>query len=462
MRDRKPVSDFCISSRKRRIVIIGNGISGITCARHLRKRDNSAHITIISGEAAHFYSRTALMYIYMGHMKYEHTKPYSDKFWEENSLNLIHDWVAHVDFEQKRLHLKQQEPLEYDILILALGSRSISFAWPGQHLKGVQGLYNYQDLEAMEAATKSCKRAVVVGGGLIGIEMAEMLRSRNIPVTLLVREREFWDNVLPQEEAQLVGRHIREHHIDLRLGTELEKILDDGAGNVRAVVTKDGAEISCQFVGLAVGVSPNIELVRNTALEVNKGILVDAYFATNIPHVFAIGDCAEYRTPPASRRAVEQVWYTGRMHGETLAHNLIHTPVVYKPGPWFNSAKFLDIEYQTYGQVPQQWKEPVQSFYWEHQQGRKCFRALFDTNTRQLLGVNAFGLRLRHEFFDEALRKEYTIEEVLEQLHNASFDPEFYDQHHAEILQAYNKVFKASLQKQKKIYRKGLLGIFGL
>ncbi|MCJ8163210.1 FAD-dependent oxidoreductase [Pontibacter sp. E15-1] len=461
MKETKAIGDFCTNGKGSRIVIIGNGISGITCARHLRKRDSAAQITIVSGETEHFFSRTALMYIYMGHMKYAHTKPYEDWFWEKNRLCLVHDWVTQVDFEQKQLQLKQQEPIPYDTLILALGSKTNKFGWPGQDLKGVQGLYSFQDLESMEAHTQNCARAVVVGGGLIGIEMAEMLRSRKIPVTFLVREQRFWDNVLPKEEAELVGRHIREHHIDLRLGEELDSILEDEAGNVRAVMTKAGEEIPCQFVGLTAGVSPNIDLVKNTALEVNKGILVDAFFATNIPDVYAIGDCVEYRTPPPLRRPVEQVWYTGRMHGETLARTIAAEPVPYKPGPWFNSAKFLDIEYQTYGQVPNTWEEPVDSFYWEHPDGKKCFRALFNSESRQLQGINAFGLRLRHAFFDEALQQHTPVEAVMERLQEANFDPEFYDRFHPQILQAFNTQFGTSL-KPKKNKKKGLLAIFGL
>ncbi len=461
MKEEKLIGEFCIRSKARHVVIIGNGIAGITCARHLRKRDSSSRITIVSGETEHFFSRTALMYIYMGHMKYAHTKPYEDWFWEKNRLSLLHDWVTLIDFEKKELQLKGQELLKYDILVLALGSKPNLFGWPGQELKGVQGLYSYQDLQNMEASTTACERAVVVGGGLIGIEMAEMLLSRHIPVTFLVREQEFWDNVLPVEEAQLVGRHIREHHIDLRLGEELDKIQDDGNGNVNAIVTKAGEEIPCQFVGLTVGVSPNISLVRDTQLEINKGILVNEHFATNIPNVFAIGDCAEYRTPPPLRRSIEQVWYTGRMHGETLAHNLAHEPVPYQPGPWFNSAKFLDIEYQTYGLVTNKWEEPLISFYWEHPDGKKCLRLLFDKNTRQVQGVNAFGIRLRHDFFDKALQNNITVEQVMEQLHKTNFDPEFYDRHYEEILQAFNAKFGTSLRLPVKSKKKSLLALLG-
>jgi NADPH-dependent 2,4-dienoyl-CoA reductase/sulfur reductase-like enzyme len=443
------------------IVIIGNGIAGITCARHIRKQDSEVKITIISGETEHFFSRTALMYIYMGHMKYHHTKPYEDHFWEKNRLDLVHDWVTEIDVENKSLKLKQTEPIKYDSLVLALGSKYNKFGWEGQDLKGVQGLYSYQDLEEMEANTQNCQRAVIVGGGLIGIEMAEMLRSRDIPVTFLVREKEFWNNILPDEEAKLVGRHIREHHIDLRLETELDKIIDDGTGRVKSVITKSGEEISCQFVGLGVGVSPNVELLKNTSIEVDRGILVDEYFATNIPDVYAIGDCIEYRTPPPNRPKVEQVWYTGRMHGETLAYNLTNKPVSYQPGPWFNSAKFLDIEYQTYGVVPCIWKHPVASFYWEHPEGKVCFRALYEGDSKKILGVNSLGFRLRHEYFDEILQRGGTVEEVLSQLHIASFDQEFAEDHHQDILNNFESQTGTKLSPFKK-KKKGILGLFGL
>ena len=434
----------------RRIVIIGNGVAGVTCARHIRKRDSAAQITLISGESEHFFSRTALMYVYMGHLTFGHTKPYETWFWGKNRLQLVHDWVTHIDFEQKTLHLQQQPPLLYDTLILATGSVPVKYGWPGQDLKGVQGLYSLQDLEEMEVNTRNCQRAVVVGGGLIGIELAEMLRSRHIPVTFLVREENFWGNVLPVQEAQLVNRHVLEHHIDLRLIHELKEIRDDGTGRVNGVVASTGEQIDCGFVGISVGVSPNIALVKDTALETDRGILVDEYFATNMPGVYAIGDCAEQRTPPPGRRRIEQTWYTGRMHGETLAYSLTEKRVPYRPGPWFNSAKFLDIEFQTYGVVPAAWGEELQSLYWEHPGGRICFRAVFNPETKAVTGVNAFGMRLRHAFFDRAIKEGWAIEKVLQQMEEADFNPEFYDRHHPDIIRAYNEQFGTSLRPKKK------------
>ena len=101
------------------IVIIGNGIAGITAARHIRKKSND-RITVISGETDHFFSRTALMYIYMGHMKYEHTKPYEDWFWTKNKIDLVKGWVQAIDFDKKILHLDTDD-INYDQLIIASG-----------------------------------------------------------------------------------------------------------------------------------------------------------------------------------------------------------------------------------------------------------------------------------------------------------------------------------------------------
>ena len=425
------------------VVIIGNGISGVTAARHIRKR--SGHrISIISSETEHFFSRTALMYIYMGHMKYEHTKPYEDRFWKKNRIELVKEHVASIDTHTKELHFQSGGKTTYDILIIATGSHSNRFGWPGQDAKGVQGLYSYPDLQRMEENTRGIQQAVVVGGGLIGIEMAEMLLSRNIHVTFLVREPAFWSNVLPLPEALLISQHIRSHHIDLKLETELTEIQAGENGVVASVSTSKGETIPCQFVGLTVGVSPVIDFLKGAAINTNRGVVVNEYLETNIPDVYAIGDCVERSYELPGRRAIEQVWYTGRMMGEVVAQTICGEKTRYAPGPWFNSAKFIDIEYQTYGQVGNELKENESEFYWEHPDGNKCVHMIWDRNSKKFVGINSFGIRLRHECFDRWLREERTILQVIDALEEANFDPEFFKQHEATIREAFYQNFPES------------------
>jgi len=418
------------------IVIIGNGISGITAARHIRKRSDF-RITVISGESKYFFSRTALMYIYMGHMKFENIKPYEDYFWKKNKIDLVMDQVERVDAPLKLLRLKSGNQITFDQLIIATGSTSNKFGWPGQNLRGVQGLYSFQDLELMEQQTKAIKRAVIVGGGLIGVEMAEMLRSRNIAVTFLVREKEFWNNVLPIQEAALISQHVRDHHIDLKLETELRAINGDDEGRVKEVITNHGETIPCQFVGLTVGVSPNISFLAGSGIEVKSGVLVNQFLETNIPDIYAIGDCVERTYDLPDRKSIEQVWYTGRMMGEVVAQTICGDKTAYEPGPWFNAAKFFDIEYQTFGYVSNELQPDEDEYYWEHPLRSKAMHFVWNKNSDVFKGINTFGIRLRHECFDRWLREGRSIQYVMAHLEEANFDPEFFVRHETEIASSF-------------------------
>ena len=407
------------------IVIIGNGITGITCATNIRKLDPLAQITVVASESEHFFARTALMYIYMGHMKYEHTKPYEDWFWAKNRITLVKGHVNYIGAEFKAITLDDGRMLHYSRLIIASGSKPNRFDWPGQDLQGVQGLYSLQDLNNMELNTKGISEAVIVGGGLIGIEMGEMLLSRGIKVHFLVREDNYWSNILPKDEAQLISRHVREHHINLLLNTELKEIIGDENGKVRCVITSSGDTISCQFVGLAVGVSPNIELLKNSGIDAKRGILINEYQETNIAGIYAAGDCAEFRFPELKSPAVEQLWYTGKMQAEALAKTICGQRTAYRRGIWFNSAKFLDIEYQTYGQMLANLDDDQETFYWEHPEGKKSFRVTFNKNDRSLVGFNFLGIRFKQAVAEDWILNKKTVDICISELKEGWFDPEF-------------------------------------
>ena len=189
------------------VVIIGNGIAGITAARHIRKFSDK-QITVISAETDYFFSRTALMYVYMGHLKFEHTQPYENRFWKKNRIDLKQAYIEEVDFKNKKLFSAVGEEIAYDQLILATGSVTNFRGWKGQEIDGVQGLVSKQDLELLEKNSTNLTHAVIVGGGLIGVELAEMLHTRKIEGSMLVREPHFWGSVLPKEEGKLIRLHI--------------------------------------------------------------------------------------------------------------------------------------------------------------------------------------------------------------------------------------------------------------
>ena len=407
----------------RHVVIVGNGITGITAARFVRKLSD-ARITVISAETDHFYARTALMYLYMGHMRYRDIKPYEDDFWAKNRINLVRGYASKVHPDSQRIELANDRDILYDTLLLATGSQPNMFGWPGQNLNGVQGLYGIPDLVTMERWTQGIRHAVVVGGGLIGIEMAEMLCTRHIPVTFLVREQGYMDYLLPEAESAMINREIREHGVDLRLATELQAVLPDEDGRCRAVTTTTGEEISCQFVGLTVGVHPNTALARASGIETDRGILVNECFETSTPNVYAAGDCAEFRRDGIGHRRVEQLWYSGRQHGQTVARSLCGLRTPYQRGVFFNSAKFFTVEYQTYGDVRATLPPGVHTLLWQDAAAKKLLRIDYESSSGTVCGFNALGTRLRHDVCEHWILQRATIRTVLEHFRRAHFDAE--------------------------------------
>lgn len=414
------------------LVIIGNGITGISCALEVRRK-SACKITVISDEGEYFFSRPALMYVFLKEMQLKDTQPYEKKFWKKQRIDLRRATVTRIDTVQQSLTLEGRESLHYDRLVLATGSEPNKFGWPGQDLPGVQGFYSLQDLSLIERNAVGIRRAVIVGGGLIGVEVAEMLRSRGIGVTFLIREKFFWQIVLPQKEAELVGAHVAKHGVDMRYESELASIEAGADGRVVRVVTKAGENIDCGLVALTAGVSPNIALARASAIATGRGILVSRRFETNAVNVFAAGDCAEFREPIPGRRPVEQVWYTGKQHGETLGKILCGEKCEYAPGTWFNSAKFFHLEYQVYGDVPANLPASMESFYWENSSASVCLRVNWHKADRALCGMHAIGMRLRADVVTRWIEDRLPVHEAVRRIAQANFDPEFFKNYSAAI-----------------------------
>ncbi len=422
------------------IVIIGNGITGITAALRLRQKQPDWNIAVISGESTFHYSRPALMYIFMGHETYQETKPYPDSFWAEQRIELLRDWVTGIDTEAASIELKNSGTRRYDKLLIATGSKPNMFGWPGQELAGVQGFYGLQDLALLYENVKTTRDAVIVGGGLIGLELGEMLHSVGVHVTFLIREANYWSNVLPLEESKMVVRALERGGFKAIYSTSLQEIVDDGNGRCCAVLTDKGERIETQFVGLTAGVSPRIELFEETPIETGRGVLVDSSLRTNVHNVFAAGDCAEHKRPGQPRNLLEQVWYTGKYQGEVAADVMAGEEHSYQPGIWHNSAKFLELEYQTYGRV-NMGDSGTSDLYWEHPDGERSIRIVHKGG--RVVGFNLMGIRFRHKVCEAWLKDERKLEDVLNDLHAAAFDPEFFPDYvaalKAQSIRAYVK-----------------------
>jgi len=435
------------------IVILGNGISGITAALHLRKLSDH-DITVISAESDYFFTRTELMYVFMGKKRFRDIKPFPDRFWKENRFNLVNGLVNKTDLKNKRLFFNDDSSISFDILVLATGAKPDWLRCHGHDLDGVRGFYSLQDMEAIQRQIPGMKRAVVVGGGLIGIEMVEMLRSRRIPVTFLVREDSYLNWVLPPEESAIANRLIAENGVDLRLNTELKEIWGNRSGRIIMAVTNKGEKIECNFVGLTIGVSPNLEeSFHFSELDIDRGILVNDYLETNLQDIYAIGACAQLRKPKPHRQPIEAMWETGQKMGEAVAKTICGHPTAYDPGIWANSAKFFGIQYHVLGNV----RAGQPSLYWEHPKGRKSIRITYDKKKGNVLGFNLIGFSYSRETCEKWISGKASLEEVLNNLKYAGFSPDLSRLYGPALIQSYNAQTGKNLPVPS---RKGLFTLF--
>lgn len=407
------------------IVIIGNGVAGATCALAARQWDESCRITMIGEETPYFFSRTALMYALMHDMPRHRLEPYEREVWSKQRIALIHGRVIDIDNNKKQLTLSDRSPLAYDRLVIATGSVANRIPWPGldEVSDDVFHFISMQDLDKLEARIPSMQQAVVVGGGLIGIELVECLRYHDIPTTFLVREPWYWPAALAPEEGEMVSEVIRSHGVDLRLSDEIESVESSGE-KLTGIRTRAGEELTCDALAVCAGVRPNTSLVERatTPPELRRGVLVDRSFATSLDGVFAIGDCAEIVAEEGESTVIEPIWYAARRHALQVVPALFDRPVDYRAPVFFNSSKFFDIEYTTVGEVVSR-ENPPETLYLRHPK-RKASVRLAHRNGR-VIGFNMLGSRWNHELLMRWINEGRSLDWTLQHLGEAQFDVEF-------------------------------------
>ena len=409
-----------------RIVIIGNGVAGVTCAMTIRKYNKDASIAIVSGETDYFFSRTALMYSYMDQLTRRDLEPYERSEYRRQNIELVKGWMVDCDASTQEVVLDTGERIGYDKLVYAVGARPNMFHWDGidQVKDGLVHFVSMQDLDNCERLTPSTKRAVVIGGGLIGIELVESLIHHGVEVTFLVREPYYWPIALGQEEATFVAEEMRHHGVDIRLTEEMTRVEVDESGRVKAVHTNKGDTIPCQMLGITAGVRPNIERLKafQNPPALGRGIVVNEYLETQDPNVYAAGDCAEIHYPGQERPTIELIWYSAKRQGAHVARNILGQREVYTPPLFFNSSKFFEIEYTTVGAV-NELNEGTPTIY-RKMPGKPISQRITHDGQR-VLGFNMLGSRWDHEMLEAWIHEKRSPEYVMEHLHKAQYDVEF-------------------------------------
>ncbi len=416
-------------------VVVGNSIAGIEAAIALRNRDADATITVISYEHEHPFSRVSLMYLLCGQLSLKDTEFYDRDLYTRMRFTRVKDLVTAVNPTARTLTLKSGASLTYDRLLLAIGSKARRLTWPGAYDQpGVHHFVSLRDYEALNAAAKPGMTVAVIGGGLIGVESAEVLHLRGLKTHFLIREPWYFPVALDEKEADVVAVHIRHHGVDCRTNTPVDSYERRGG---KLVLKLPGEELAVDLVVGAIGVVPNTDFLKDSGIALHPqtgGIEVgDNLESTTAPGVYAAGDCANVTWPDGARRP-EQIWYTSRDQGRAAARAMLGDTVTYRRGTWYNSAKFFDIEYTTAGYIPfakankhagdpppgeGRWQT------WYQQLPGQAVTQRIVVKDGLIKGFNGLGTRWDHQVFLRWIHERRSLEWVLARLPEAQFDEEF-------------------------------------
>lgn len=279
---------------KKRLVLIGNGMAGVSCIEHILKiSQEKFEITIFGDEPYPNYNRIQLSNVLSGDANLDDIFLNSRDWYCKNNLTLYTGHpITYIDKKNQVIYTDEMVSTKYDQLIIATGSHPYILPIPGVDKEGVMGYRNINDCKYLINASNIYKKAVVIGGGLLGLEAARGLVNRSMDVTVVHRSNFLMNRQLDHTASKLLEEELKSQGLKFVMNKETEEIIGDE--RVRKVRFKDGTELEADLVIMAVGIRPNVSFAEKSGVAVNRGIVVNDFLETNVPNIYAIGECAEH------------------------------------------------------------------------------------------------------------------------------------------------------------------------
>ncbi len=281
--------------KKQKLVLVGNGMAGVRTLEELLKRAPERYdISVFGAEPHPNYNRILLSPVLAGEKSIGDIIINSDAWYAQHGITLYKNTrVVAIDRQNHGIHTLDSHIEHYDHLLLATGSTPFILPLPGKDLAGVIGFRDIRDVEQMMEASAKYRHAVVIGGGLLGLEAANGLRKRGMEVTVVHVLDSLMERQLDKPAASLLKQALEENGLNFLMEAETEALLGDD--RVQAVRFRDGLEIPADLVVMAVGIRPNIELARAAGLHCERGVIVSDTLQTSDPHIHAVGECVQHR-----------------------------------------------------------------------------------------------------------------------------------------------------------------------
>jgi 3-phenylpropionate/trans-cinnamate dioxygenase ferredoxin reductase subunit len=330
-----------------RVVIIGAGQAGAQVAISLRQAGFAGEVILVGEESEPPYQRPPLSKAYMsGEMPLERTYIRSPAYYAKSAIDLRLGTRLDRILPDRRAVVAADQELAYDVLVICTGTRARRLRLPGEHLGGVFYLRTLGDSERIRSAARPGARAVIIGGGYIGLEIAASLSKLGCQVLVLEALDRVMNRVVAPPVSDFFAREHAAHGVEILTGVAVSTLAGDSA--IERVASADGRMWPADLVVIGVGAVPNDELARDAGLAVENGVLVDEFGRTSDPAIFAAGDVTNHPNPLFGVRLRLESVHNAQAQAKAVAQMITGKPTAYAEVPWFWSDQY-DLKLQIAG-----------------------------------------------------------------------------------------------------------------
>jgi len=336
-------------------VIIGGSLAGSVAAATLRQEGFDGNVTLVGAEPHPPYERPPLSKQYLrGEMTFEKALVRPPGFYADNKIETLFGVRAtRVNPDERTVELDTGRHLLYDRLLIATGVRNRRPSIPGLELQGIFDLRSVSDADALRSQVVQGRKAVVIGMGFIGCEVAASLRAKGVQVVAIYPSPTPLFRVLGKAVGLVLAAIHQDHGVEMIPGDAVVRF--EGAGRVERVVTRRGRAIDCDFAVVGVGVEPVVDLVAGTGIDVDDGIVVDAHCRSSVEDIYAAGDVANHYHPALARRMRVEHWQNAMQQGAAAARSMLGKPEAYSPVHWFWSDQYdCNLQYAGFHRASEQ------------------------------------------------------------------------------------------------------------
>jgi NAD(P)H-nitrite reductase large subunit len=400
-------------------VIVGDGIAGSSAAETIREQDPDADVTVITDEGETLYNRILIKEFAKGKLPEAPISIHEPDWYEERDIDLhLNTYVSEVDPDAHEIHTHEGETHEYDKLLVATGGTPAQLPVENSDADGIHHFWTFQDAREIREHAEAAEKGIIVGAGLLGIDLAAVCAAQDIDANYLMRGNRWWRYALSLDGAEIIHDALEEHGVTPVFDSGVDHFETDDDGHVEAAIDPDGNRYEGEFCGIAIGLDFNTEWLHGSGVETDDGVVVDEYMQTNVEDIYAAGDITQFHDTILGERAQNGAWGSAKNQGATAAKNMVADEPT-EEFRWVSSYSIthFDFPFLSFGH-PTLGDEDAERKYSDNEWRRLAFK------NGQLVGGVLIGDLSQQSKFKQLIREERQVADQKELLLEEDVDLE--------------------------------------